>query len=295
MACAGLDAGPATGSLIRFLPAVMPRRLGRLGADPPATARLDLVTMIYVPLTPHQSTLDADLASPASAFGVRQMPSCPRTAPLCGITAGLTLLAFDRLGNFDLFTVANTSGNMGQLRDRRVQSASHPYVAGDPIAEAVIRTYYWDRPGLQLRRYDGDATDVPVVDHVVGLAFEFWGDPDPPQHPRPPQGLANCLYGIDGTRLPAERLTPAGGSLALLPLQMLRDGPWCGSGSNQFDADLLRIRRVRVTLRVQAPNEMQRTQSVDFSLGGRGTSALRLVPDYTVTTDVAPRNLNLGR
>jgi hypothetical protein len=31
---------------------------------------------------------------------------------------------------------------------------------------------------------------------------------------------------------------------------MFQDGPWCGSGDNEFDADLLRIRKVRVTLRM---------------------------------------------
>ena len=33
---------------------------------------------------------------------------------------------------------------------------------------------------------------------------------------------------------------------------ILTDGPYCGSGDNQFDADLLRVRKVRVTLRMQA-------------------------------------------
>ena len=42
------------------------------------------------------------------------------------------------------------------------------------------------------------------------------------------------------------------GSLAILKPEQLTDGPWCGGGDNEFDADLMRISKVRVTLRMQA-------------------------------------------
>jgi hypothetical protein len=71
-----------------------------------------------------------------------------------------------------------------------------------------------------------------------------------------------------------------GGSLAILPLDLFRDGPWCGDGENRFDADLLRIRKVRVTLRMQAANEVMRG---------------RKVADFSLSFEVAPRNMGLTR
>lgn len=39
------------------------------------------------------------------------------------------------------------------------------------------RTYYLRRSDCTLMQYDGDRTDLPVVDHVVELAFEHVGSP----------------------------------------------------------------------------------------------------------------------
>jgi hypothetical protein len=109
-------------------------------------------------------------------------------------------------------------------------------------------------------------------------------------------GVANCLYDASGAYWGGlSTLATSGGSLAVLPLDLFRDGPWCGDGENRFDADLLRIRKVRVTLRMQVGNDMMRGQSADFAITGRSRSAVRNLPDYTLTFDVAPRNLGLSR
>jgi hypothetical protein len=79
-----------------------------------------------------------------------------------------------------------------------------------------------------------------------------------------------------------------------LPLSMFTDGPWCGSGPTRFDADLLRVRRVRLQVRLQGPTEL-RGQDARFAVPGASQSATRLVPDMDMTVDVAPRNLNAGR
>ena len=39
------------------------------------------------------------------------------------------------------------------------------------------RTYYLRREDATLMQYDGDRTDLPVVDHVVELGFEYLGSP----------------------------------------------------------------------------------------------------------------------
>ena len=136
-----------------------------------------------------------------------------------------------------------------------------PEVWGD--AADSPDTYYL-RPGTvagpsQLMHYDGDATDAPVVEHVVALGFEY--------------------FGADGGQLdPAE----------------LQDGPWSAGDATTgaFDADLLRIRRVRITLRVQAARSTLRGPAgVLFTNGGTAASMERYVPDREIRIDVAPRNL----
>jgi hypothetical protein len=83
-----------------------------------------------------------------------------------------------------------------------------------------------------------------------------------------------------------------------LGAEMLTDGPWCpdASAANRFDADLLRVRRIRVTLRVEsAVASLRGPAGVLFRRGGTSRAAERLVPDQEIRFDVTPRNLNLGR
>ena len=86
------------------------------------------------------------------------------------------------------------------------------------------------------------------------------------------------------------------GSLAILKPSDLVDGPWCGGGDTEFDADLLRIRKVRVTLRMQASNaELRGSNPLLFLNPGRAKQSMTMVPDYVVRFDITPRNLNLIR
>ena len=95
----------------------------------------------------------------------------------------------------------------------------------------------------QLMRYDGNESDLPLADHVTHLELAYFTESAVP-------------------------LTP----------EQLTDGPWFPDAEdrNRFDLDVLRIRRVRVTLRVQA------------SPGAIG----HLLSDREITFDVSPRNLN---
>jgi hypothetical protein len=114
----------------------------------------------------------------------------------------------------------------------------------------------------QLMHYDGVSTDLPVVDHVTILRFEYFGDGDIPLDP-----------------------------------SVFQDGPWVSDDPDaaSFDADLLQIRRVRVALRVQAALESMRgPSSVFFAHSGTSTSVERYLPDLELRFDVALRNLNLG-
>jgi hypothetical protein len=77
---------------------------------------------------------------------------------------------------------------------------------------------------------------------------------------------------------------------------VLVDGPWCPDAGHpdRFDEDLLRIRRVRVRLRVQAPRAFRGPQGTLFMRGGDARAG-RYVPDQEVRFDVAPRNMNRDR
>ena len=96
-------------------------------------------------------------------------------------------------------------------------------------------------------------------------------------------------------RLPVLSEGPA---LVALEPGAMTDGPWCPNAASaaRFDADLLRIRRVRVRLRVQTGSAVFRGPAGPlFVHGGSARSALRMVPDVELQFDVTPRNLNATR
>jgi hypothetical protein len=294
MAGAGTYAGPKGGALTNFFAPIIPRKMGMTGADTYTVVRSDAVTISYIPNTYSQTTIRSAMPQASAELKVEDVPNCPKHNQLCGFVEGMTILIFDNQGHFDFFTVTNVQHDAGHLQHRQ-QDLSYPYQVGAIVTQAESHTYYYDAVNRQLRHYDGYQTDVPVVDNVAGVQFEYFGDPNPPMTPKPSLGTANCLYNAAGALLGGlSVLTPAGGSLAPLPLSMLSDGPWCGAGANRFDADLLRIKRVRVTLRIQASQAMRATGS-QYSSAGTSESALRALPDYSVTFDVSPRNMNLGR
>jgi hypothetical protein len=295
MAGAGTYAGPQTGALTNFFAPIIPRKTGKNNADAYTVVRDDAVTISYIPNTYHQTTIRDPMPHPSAELKVEDMPNCPKGEELCGFKEGMTVLIFDEEGHWDFFTLTQVQDAAGHLQHRQ-QMLSYAYQPGAIITQADSHMYYYDAVNRQLRHYDGYETDVPVVDNVVGVLFEYFGDPNPPLRPKPPAGVANCLYDAAGNLLGGlSVLTPQGGSLAALPLSMLNDGPWCGDGNNQFDVDLLRIKKVRVTLRVQASLASLRGTGSEYVVAGTSQSAYRNLPDYTVRFEVSPRNMNLGR
>ena len=138
----------------------------------------------------------------------------------------------------------------------------------------VSRTYYLKQAAAgspQLMRYDGLGTDHPVLEDVVVLAFEY--------------------FGVPAASAPSISADPV-----LLEPEVLTDGPWCPDPASpeRFDADLLRIRRVGVRLRVQAPAAFRGPAGLLFLRGGTGR-APATVPDQEIRFDVAPRSMNGDR
>ena len=296
MSGAGPYFGSRTGSLLQFFAPIMPRRLGLINPDGKAVFRNDTITLTYIPNSYSQSTISQAMPPQSAEIKVTYPPNCPVDRVLCGFTENMSVLIFDNTGHFDTFTLTQVQDDAAHLQHRG-QALNHTYGAGSTITQVVSNTYYRNAATNQLMRYDGGISDVPIVDNVVDLRFEYFGDPASPTQPDPGiGGGANCLYDAMHNLSALPTLTADEGSLSILTAAQLTDGPWCGSGDNEFDADLLRIRKVRVTLRMQAAQASLRgTNTQLFMNPGRSNDSAAMVPDYFVRFDVTPRNLNLIR
>jgi hypothetical protein len=187
----------------------------------------------------------------------------------------------------------------------------------DALASGIVRptfsrTYHLTRDSegvWQLMQYDGHLSDQPAVEDIAAMAFEYFGEADAPRAVLTPQGQVrvtygavppplgidvpddawpageNCTFAADGEGY-VSRL-PALGSPGVVPMPaaMLVDGPWCPDATHafRFDADLLRVRRVRVRIRLQSAQPF------------RGLAESWRVADETATLEIAPRNVHGGR
>jgi hypothetical protein len=296
MAGAGPYFGVRTGSLLNFFAPVVPRRLGLEAPDDTRTAESDRLTLSYVPNSYSQTTIEKAMPPNSSEMKVTYPPNCQVPKELCGFEVGQNVIIFDNSGHWDTFTLTQVQDAAGHLQHHG-QQLNYTYEAGSTITQVVSNTYYRDAATNQLMRYDGYMTTTAIVDNVVDLRFEYFGDPAPPTKPDPGiGGDANCLYDAMHNLVGLPTLAADEGSLAILPLEQFRDGPWCGGGDNEFDADLLRIRKIRVTLRMQASNDWLRgSNPLLFANPGRARQSMTMVPDYVVRFDITPRNLNLIR
>jgi Tfp pilus assembly protein PilW len=324
LAGGGTYLGHRTGSLIHFFAPVLPFRKDLSGGDPIGTVRTDTVTAIAVPATAAQTTLAADLLPGALTVEAAAEPGCPPGTNLCGFSPGMTVAVYDDAGNVGLFAVAAVADPMRQitLAGRPVDSASTIYRSGSSIVHVSVHTLSLKSDPatqtFQLRHGDGSGVDVPVVDHLVRLAFDYYAEPRPPTMMTsvasygpvpPPSGVQttgypageNCVFQIDQVNgEPTSRLPPLAGGSELVPLTaaQLADGPWCPDETavNRWDADLLRIRAIDVTVRVEAaPAALRGPAGMLFTNAGVSTSPSRWAPDQEIRWRVSPRNLNLGR
>ena len=326
MAGAGAYTGSTTGGLVGHFAPIMPFRRGSSAAydDGPGVFRADAATVVYVPSTASQTTVRAPMTD-ATSVDIGSDSGCPVGDPPCGFKPGTSVIVYDGTGAFDAFSVigADAGGTLA-LWPMQPPGLLRVYATGAKVVEVVRHAYFLDPSSQQLMRYDGLSSAASVLDNVVGLTFEYYGEPAPPAFlhadrdrsvsygPEPPpldttqspwQPGENCTWQMGGgVQVPRLASLGAGSGLVKLTSAQLTDGPWCpdAASENRYDADLLRVRTVRVTIRLQTGNSLLRASLASgrgalFANTGTASQAARMVPDLSIKFDVSPRNMNLGR
>jgi hypothetical protein len=259
----------APGRLGRFLPPIVPYRLGRR-ASPHAHRRpmTDGVSILSVSRQAGaEATTRGPLSGQTATIELAVGPGC--RPPACGHRTRDMVLVFDESGAWELFRVSGVSG--ARLTVERVHATDTAFAAGAVVAPVQLSHYYLDRDRVQLRRHDGWQADFPLVDQLVHLGFHFLG----------------VTAGPNRCERPA-----TAGQLVDIHLSELNDGPWCGPAALPFDGDLLRIRSVVVTVRVQTGvSELRGVDPRLFARPGSARGGRGWVPDLEVTFTVAPPNL----
>jgi|GEM_PF-2034427 len=336
MAGAGTYSGSAVGALGNFFAPILPHTVGTMVPGSPDNPNPSAITIMYVPPTAAQSTISTDMPNESAELKVTAMAGCPQGEELCGFEIGDRALIFNAEGAYDIFTVTQVQDDALHLqhRDNRFTTT---YVASSYITKIASHTYYLNRDERRLYHYDGYQTNLPVVDNVVDLRFEYFGEPMPPAlrkpltdtvgpwttyGPKPPKlgdditsddwpAGENCTFKLSGgLQVPRMEDWLNGappGTLVPISYDELKDGPWCPGMTtdkgaelpNRYDADMLRVRKVRVTLRVQVGsdslrggNPPGRTLFVNPGSSRRGET---YVPDQEIRFEVTPRNMNIGR
>ena len=251
---AGADHGTAPGPLDQWIPAVLPGRPG----DPAGFAAG--VTTFEVLASVHAAALRFDLPRGAASVDLEYRAGC---APPCGFFERMTILIADADGDFDLYVLTAVDGRAANVRRLEI-GTDDGYAAGSAVWPVDVRAIYFEEQHRELRSFDGDRSDLPLVNEVADLRLEYW-----------------------------RRL--ADGSLAAIDAGSLDDGPWRGSGAAPYDADLLGLCGVRVMLRLQAASPIYRgTHPQWFRYPGTAVDPARMVRDLSLRTTIARRNRREG-
>jgi hypothetical protein len=324
----GLNGTSLAGPLSVAFPPVVPYRRGQQGEDALAGVafRPDVMSVAFVAGSPAQATV-LQAVDLGGLLRVTLRPNCGASVPVsvCGFVEGMRVVLFEPWGAHDFMTVEDVNGPDVDLSYAGVPAST--YAGGTAVIGHLAAHTYAIRPDPdtavpQLTHYDGFVTERAVADHVVALSFEYFGEADPPRlrtgaipgvtaapatyGPGPPAigvlGAStawpageNCLFTVvEGTHVPRLAVLGAPGELVDLSEAALTDGPWCPDAASprRYDADLLRVRKVRLRLRVEvALRAMRGAAGPFFARAGVGAPALISAPDHEATLDIVLRNL----
>jgi len=244
----GLSAGPRPGALAWWVPVVFPQRRSVPGADGELTAFDNRVTVFRAAAGGGSTTLAIPMASPASPLQLVLGGGCALGRAACGLAPGDRALIADAGGQFDMLLVQSVGTEAVTAYAPARLSKAYGADGAALVAAVDVDAVAFDPASRQLRWYRGSSAGMPFAEHVESLRLRYFGDPQPPRGPGG-AGQASCVVDESGQpRLPA--LEPTDGPFVELTPQMLSDGPACGTPPHRFDADLLRVRVVRVTLRL---------------------------------------------
>ena len=324
----GAGAGPVLGWGARAIPAwpaVLPCRWAGepLGTRPGGCAQQDAISLVAMPLAAPQAIVAEDLAALGSAIRVAPLSACALSHPACRFHDDARALVADGSGAWDVVPVTAVAVD-GLTLEHAGSPLTRLYRIGAIVGEVGSSAYSLridPATGVsQLRRSTNGSADMPLLDHVTGLRFEYFGRAEPPVVIDDGETLLRrtCVRALAaaGWRRRHARRVAARRELPLLPhrrsgaapsggparrggrpgpiaVGVLADGPWCPdeASPNRYDADLLRIRLVRITLRVQAQSPAVRGLDTRlFAQPGAAREAARLVPDLEVRVDAALRN-----
>jgi prepilin-type N-terminal cleavage/methylation domain-containing protein len=336
MAGAGTYSGEAQGALGSFFAPILPHSVGTLVPGDPDNPDPTAITIMYVPSTAAQTTLSDPMPNESAELKVNEQPGCPVGDDLCGFKQGMRVLIYDATGAYDVFTITQVQDAALHLQHRDDKFTTG-YGAGAYITQMETHTYYLNAAENRLYHYDGYQTNLPIVDNVVGLRFEYFGEAAPPLLRKPvtepegpwttygpkPPALAtdytsddygageNCAFQVVGgnhtPRMADWSGGAAGGPLVPISYAELSNGPWCPGMTNdkgdelpnRFDADMLRVRKVRVTVRVQVGDEAMRGANPAgqtlFVNPGTAADGNRYISDQEIRFEVTPRNMNFAR
>lgn len=310
------------------VPSVFPHRIGRRSPDPAGSFVTSRVTTWSAEANAPHAVLSAPLPSASGSTTIALGAGCLAGDASCGFRTGMEVAAIGPNGTWALFSVTAVAGTALTLQ-HNLRDGSSVFQPGlTMLTEVRARTFFLkdDRasPTPQLARYDAaGGADVPVVDHVAALRFEYFGDAEPPvavpgmsasegqrasYGPLPvdpaivvpgfPPG-ENCVFTRTGGGAIAPRLAPLAASpgLVSLPAALLTDGPWCPDpfDPNRYDADLLRVRQVVMTLTVQSAVAALRGPAGPLFTRGGTARGTRLVPDRVARIVMSPRPLGMRR
>lgn len=260
VAGAGPPRGRAAGSLARYFAPILPYRAGPHGGDAPGVVyRPDALTLVWVPPAAAQAVMGEVVAADATSVRIGAPEGCPAGDPACGFREGMDVLLLGDEGVWERLAVTAVVGDRLEIARPGPPRA---FAAGATLVGAEFRTYWLDTATDRLMREDSGGISMPLVDHVVALTITYFDD----------------------------AMRELGGGV-------LSDGPWCEvGGPSPFDADLFGVRAVRVSLRVEVASAAFRGASpLLFERPGTASGGGRLVPDWRLAFDVAPRNLGLPR
>lgn len=281
---AGLAPTASDGLLPVALPFVWPTRVAVSDVDPELSAFDDRISVLTGDASGRQAGLAVAMSSPWAAVSVAPLPGCPVLDAVCGFRSGDLALIVDRRGRADLLRVTST---IAGVLTHEPAMLSHAYDPQDHVRLVPVepRAFMFDRSGAVLREYRGRSASLPLTDHIVEFRLELLGEPDPNALPRPAPGEASCTFAADGSStlsiLPRVR-----GPWAVVSPAVLTDGPSCGVAPFRFDADLLRVRALRIVVRAEASDAGVRGDDPRlFSRPGRAREG-GVIVDQQVRLDV---------